>query len=64
MKCQHEYNEQGIMPAANLMARCKKCGQEYYCDEKGKPHLIELLGTDEYKIERQANREIIIKKDK
>ena len=46
MKCNHEYNDEGIHITANPTATCKKCGEEYECDNTGKPHLIELLGSE------------------
>lgn len=47
MICHHEWDENyGLMPAARLLARCKKCHELYECEDNGKPHIIELLGKD------------------
>ena len=59
MNCNHEYNGQGIFITANPTACCKKCGQEYECDNTGKPHLIELLGRKEFDKYTFGDRDII-----
>lgn len=62
--CEHEYDGNGIYITAIPTAKCKKCGEEfvYYCDETGKPTLLQLLG-EEYEHSWIGDREIIKKKE-
>lgn len=62
MNCNHEYNGQGIFITTDPTAICKKCGQEYLCDDTGKPHIMELLGDDYKKYKFGGVRQVIKRK--